>query len=148
MTSLLLALLRAVWLLGLLLALPGRLLAQVLDPAFHIPEIYRPAAVGDAAQQPDGQYVVTGSFVRANGQASGGLERYDASGVIDPVFHKNLRAATVKALRLYPAANGQLLVVGDYRAGAVQRQNLFRLNADGTLDASFTSAVPGLVANS
>jgi uncharacterized delta-60 repeat protein len=130
-------------LLALLAWLPSQLPAQTLDPTFHIPEIYAEANVTDAAQMPNGQYVVGGNFVRANGQDSPGLARFDATGAADQTFRQNLSGATVQVEKLYPMANGQLLVKGDYTAGTVQRRYLFRLNADGTLDATFTLALPG-----
>ena len=125
-------------------------LAQVLDPSFHIAEIYGEANIDDAAQMPDGKYVVAGGFNRANGQPSKGLARFDAAGVEDQTFRQNLSGATVSprafsAIKLVPMGNGQLLVLGDYTLGAVQRRNLFRLNADGTLDPTLDLllSVPG-----
>ncbi|RZK30136.1 MAG: hypothetical protein EOO63_07475, partial [Hymenobacter sp.] len=131
------------WLLVGLVGLPRFAAAQALDPAFHIPEIYRPALVNDAAQQPDGQYVVAGAFTRANGLSSNTLTRLDAAGAVDQTFRQNLSSATVQAQKVYPMANGQLLVIGSYQAGAVQRRYLFRLNADGTLDPTLTLTFPG-----
>jgi uncharacterized delta-60 repeat protein len=130
-------------LLTLLAWLPSRLTAQTLDPTFHIPEIYAEANVADAAQMPNGQYIVGGNFVRANGQDSPGLALFDAAGATDQTFRQNLSGATVQVEKIYPMANGQLLVQGDYTAGTVQRRYLFRLNANGTLDASFNLALPG-----
>lgn len=130
-------------LLVILLRLPNQLQAQTLDPTFHIPEIYCEASVADVAQMPNGQYVVAGNFIRVNGQAGTGLARFDASGTTDQTFRQNLSGATVKVEKVYPMANGQLLVQGNYTAGTVQRLYLFRLNADGTLDATFNLALPG-----
>ncbi|GAA4350999.1 hypothetical protein GCM10023185_09300 [Hymenobacter saemangeumensis] len=117
-------------------------LAQVLDPAFHIPEIYGAASISDAAQMPNGQFVVAGRFTRTNGQPGKGLARFDAAGVEDPGFRQSLSGARIVAEQLQPLANGQLLVVGDYLAGSVQRQFVFRLNADGSLDPSFNLVLP------
>ncbi|NML66009.1 T9SS type A sorting domain-containing protein [Hymenobacter sp. RP-2-7] len=122
----------------------SQLSAQVLDPAFHIPAVYQAAQISDAAQQPDGHYVVAGTFTQANGQASGGLARFDATGTLDATFQQNLRGVTVAARKVYPMANGQLLVLGSYQAGTTQRKYAFRLNADGTLDPTFELTFPGL----
>jgi uncharacterized delta-60 repeat protein len=130
-------------LLALLAWLPSRLLAQTLDPAFHIPAIYGEATVKDAVQMPNGQFVVAGDFTRINGQAGSGLARFDAAGVEDQVFRQNLGAATVWAGKLLPMPNGQLLVQGRYQNGATQRNYLFRLNANGTLDPTFNVAFSG-----
>ena len=130
-------------LLALLPWLPSRLLAQTLDPAFHIPAIYGEASITDAAQMPNGQFVVAGSFTRINGQAGKGLARFSAAGVEDQAFRQNLSTATVTVEKLIPMTNGQLLVQGDYQAGTVQRHYLFRLNADGTLDATLNLVFAG-----
>ncbi|MBF9143060.1 T9SS type A sorting domain-containing protein [Hymenobacter properus] len=127
----------------LLVAISLSSAAQTLDPTFHIPEVYGEGNVTDAAQMPNGQYVVGGTFIRANGQAVSNLARFDAAGATDQTFRQNLSAATVLVKKVHPMANGQLLVQGNYTAGAVQRLYLFRLNADGTLDATFNLALPG-----
>jgi uncharacterized delta-60 repeat protein len=134
---------RLLVLLAVVLAAPGRVSAQILDPGFHIPELYQEAFLADAAQQPNGQYVVAGNFTRANGQAANTLARFDAAGTADQTFRQNLSGATVQARKVYPMANGQLLVIGSYQAGAVQRSYLFRLNADGTLDPTLTLTFSG-----
>ncbi|WP_460502942.1 hypothetical protein, partial [Hymenobacter agri] len=133
----------ALWL-ALVPGLVPALRAQTLDPAFHVPEIYTEAGVTAAALMPNGQLVVAGDFVRANGQPSNKLARLDAAGVADAAFGQNLSGAILTALsKLTPLPNGQLLVTGNYQAGAVERKYLFRLNADGTLDAAF-SAMPAI----
>ena len=138
-----LSFLRYPTLLALWLGLPRLLPAQVLDPAFHIPAIYREATVNDAARQADGQYVVAGTFTRVNSQSAAHLIRLDATGALDAGFQQNLSRATVQARKVYPLPNGQLLVLGTYQAGAVQRNYLFRLNADGTLDPTLTLTFAG-----
>lgn len=135
--------LRYSFLLLTLFGLPRLLWSQTLDPTFHIPAIYKEASVADAAQLADGRYVVAGTFTLANGQPVKKLVRLDATGAIDQVFQQNLRNATVQVAKFYPMANGQLLVQGDYQAGATRRRYLFRLNADGTLDPSLTLTFPG-----
>ncbi|MDO7850797.1 T9SS type A sorting domain-containing protein [Hymenobacter convexus] len=134
----------SVLLLLLALWLPGPLRAQTLDPAFHIPELYGEAFIVDAAQMPSGQIVAAGTFTRANGQASKGLARFDAAGGEDQTFRQNLSGAAMMIQKLVPMPNGQLLVQGSYEAGTVRRNLLFRLNADGTLDAGFNLSLPNV----
>ena len=131
-----------VLLLALLQWLPSQLRAQTLDPTFHIPAIYGESWPTDAAQMPNGQYVVAGYFTRANGQASKGLARFDAAGVEDQAFRQSLSGAAIAARNVFPMANGQLMVQGSYSAGTVQRNYMFRLNADGTLDPGFNLTLP------
>jgi uncharacterized delta-60 repeat protein len=113
--------------------------AQTLDPTFTSPALYEPAYVTAVAVQPDGKRLVAGAAVEAEGQAANLLVRYNADGTLDQGF----RAAVSGYLWnpgqvLLPLRNGKLLVsVGIFRAGAVVRSALVRLNADGSVDAAF-----------
>lgn len=91
--------------------------------------------------QPDGKVLVGGSFTSYNGQAANHLVRLNPDGSLDASFTLGAGFdAPVNALVLQP--DGKLLVGGVFShfnnqsAGAV-----VRLNANGSLDASFTSAI-------
>ena len=82
-----------------------------------------------------------GAFSYANGFARFGVARVDAgSGAPDPNYAAQIQVpGTISALALQP--NGNLLVGGTFTmAGGVIRANLARVNADGTLDASWNPA--------
>jgi uncharacterized delta-60 repeat protein len=66
-----------------------------------------------------------------------GFLKYDLNGVLDSTFHPALgRYGLVRSV----AKQGDKLIVGGdfFRAGTTTVQNLVRLNADGTLDQTFT----------
>ena len=132
---------------GLLLAplayLPAT--AQRLDPTFAAPtSIYAPAAVfAIGQQQADGKRLVSGSFIRVNGIATGRLVRLDATGAIDAAFGQNVGLGGNNVFRIKNLPNGQYLLGangGSITVGATSRVELLRLNANGTPDNSF---VPG-----
>lgn len=127
----------------LLLWLPRLLPAQILDPAFHLPDIYRNAGAVDAIQQADGKWVVLGTYQRVENQPyQVNVVRYNTDGTLDQTFVQN--AGSLKgATKVQQLPNGQLLLLnGKWQQGAVQRTYLVRLNADGTLDAGLNMAVP------
>ena len=129
---------------GLLLSpfLSQPVAAQLADPSFSAPTgLYAPGTVyALGPQQADGKRVVAGIFSRVNGAAVAGLVRLDAAGATDQAFAQNVGAATnVFRIRRYNAAGQYLLgsTRGIVSAGGLVRNELLRLNANGTADASF-----------
>ncbi|MDJ0364762.1 T9SS type A sorting domain-containing protein [Hymenobacter sp. H14-R3] len=128
---------------GLLLA-PGLrqpTAAQAVDPAFSLPTgLYAPGqvhALGPA--QANGQRLVSGVFVRANGQDVPSLVRLNADGSLDQDF-LNKVGYTQYVFRIKGLPGGQYLlgsVGGIISAGGITRTEVLRLNADGSADASF-----------
>jgi uncharacterized delta-60 repeat protein len=139
------------WMMGSLALGGGTARAQgpTIDPTFQATTVYKPASVEQVLQQPDGKRLVLGSYadgiVRAGSQPAGKMARLLAnSNEPDTAFTRNVRGlqGTVRFMMLMPS--GQVLVVG-YDAltlGAVTRQYLLRLNADGTPDAGFDAGFP------
>lgn len=95
---------------------------------------------------PGGQVLAVGGFLQYDAVAVGGVVRLTATGGLDGAFVPQAEArGTVN--QVVPLASGQLLVVGNFTQfngvlvpglpGAVRR-----LNANGTLDASFVSQAP------
>lgn len=127
------------WLLGLAIA-PVQ--AQNVNDGFD------PNADGDVARvalQPDGKIVVVGSFGHMGGQPRVHLVRLLADGSVDPTF-----AATgvggssvgMQAVAIQP--DGKTLIAGSFSAvGSYVRNNLARLNADGSVDTAFDPSVTG-----
>jgi len=130
-------------LLLLLLLLGQQSFAQSLDPAFHLPAIYRNTNVLDAIQQADGKWVVVGSFERVEHQPfKVSVVRYNTNGTLDQAFVQNASPLS-GATKVKQLPNGQLLLLdAKWEQGSVQRTYLVRLNADGTLDPSLNMAVP------
>ena len=112
-------------------------------------------AYGQAfAVQSDGKILVAGSFDQYNGVAAAGVVRLNANGSVDPTFNVGTGLDPTFA---YPAslavqADGKILLGGEFDTFNGQpTSGLVRLNANGSLDASFSpplmrySYVEGLI---
>jgi uncharacterized delta-60 repeat protein len=88
---------------------------------------------------PDGTIVIGGIFAQVDGAARAGLARLLPTGAIDPSFAAAAGAdGPVAALDLQ--SNGQLVIGGTFdTVEGAARSCLARLNADGTLDATFNA---------
>ncbi len=109
--------------------------------------------------QPDGRILIAGKFttVQPNGTATATtrnrIARLNADGTLDPTFDPNTGGSLtpqVNALSLQ--ADGKILVGGGFTtlqpngaAAPTTRNHLARLNADGTLDATFDPNANGMV---
>ena len=97
------------------------------------------------ALQPDGRVLVAGEFSSLDGAPRNGIARLNADGSVDPGFNPPLEADGLGfCLAIQP--DGKVFVGGSFGAvNGVPRNNLARLNADGSLDAGFD---PGAALNS
>jgi uncharacterized delta-60 repeat protein len=93
------------------------------------------------AIQPDGKIVIAGDFTTARGTAQNYIARLETDGTLDTGF--NIPAdGTVGVgslvFSLHLGSDGKILVGGDFTtARGVARSRIARLNADGSLDATF-----------
>jgi uncharacterized delta-60 repeat protein len=95
--------------------------------------------------QPDGKILVSGAFTNFNGVTVGRIARLNADGSLDQTFNSvgtgfnansggNFEIYRVKVL-----ADGKIMIGGDFsQFNGVARNRLARLNADGSLDTTFT----------
>jgi len=111
------------------------------------------APITAVAVQPDGKIVVGGQFTMLGGGGIGTtprshLARLNADGSLDTTFNPGADG-TVNALALRP--DGKILVGGAFTtlggggSGTTTRNDLGRLNADGSLDLSFDPGANGSV---
>lgn len=91
--------------------------------------------------QPNGKILVGGYFNSFNGKTRfGGITRLNADGSFDKSFNPGEGAlfSSVYAITLQP--DGKILIGGDFRFfNGIIRDHIARLNADGSVDASFDS---------
>lgn len=97
--------------------------------------------VADIAVQPDGKYVVGGSFEKINGERRAFVARLHSDGTVDDTFKPNGGAAsswTVIILAVTLQPDGKILIGGylEQYDGATAL-NVARLNSDGALDTAF-----------
>ena len=93
-----------------------------------------------------GQVLIGGAFTNINNYGVSGLARLNVNGSIDTNFDAGLNVnATVRAVVIQ--ADGRVLFGGDFtNVDGVPLNHLARLNANGSLDATFTAGV-GVGAN-
>jgi uncharacterized delta-60 repeat protein len=103
------------------------------------------ATVFAIAAQADGKLVVGGSFSRISGQTRNNLARLETDGRADQTLDANLNfGVNVFATATQP--DGKILIGGQFtQVLGVNRINIARLNADGTLDAGFQADTSGIV---
>ena len=100
------------------------------------------------ATQPDGKLLVGGSFGQLGGAPRNDLGRFNSDGSLDANFNPGV-SGEVFTLVVQP--DGKILVGGSFTMlggggqGTVPRQNIGRLNADGSIDATFDPGTDGLV---
>ncbi|WP_400192551.1 delta-60 repeat domain-containing protein [Hymenobacter sp. B81] len=115
--------------------------AQTLDPAFQATELTQASEVEHVMQQADGKLVVSGGFVRANQMPVGPVVRYHADYSLDHAFNTNAASLQGMVVATRQLPSGKLLVIGEgpLKLGSVTRQDLLRLNSDGTPDPGFNA---------
>ena len=89
------------------------------------------------AVQPDGKILMAGFFTTINGISSKYIARFNADGSLDQSFNIGTGAdRPILTLALQP--DGKILIGGNFNSfNAVSRNQLARLNADGSLDTNF-----------
>ncbi len=126
--------------------------AGFIDPSFNPGTgfIDNPTGTGNnfsgsvyaLALQPDGKVLVGGRFTTFNGVARNFMARLNSDGSLDATFNARLNSitnnnvGTVRAIALQ--ADGKIIVGGSLiSVNGSLPYNLFRLNSDGSQDASF-----------
>jgi len=93
--------------------------------------------------QDDGKIIISGGLSSYNGTAVGGIARLNADGSLDQSFTTGTGADNwVPVTVLQP--NGKIIVGGAFEEfNGVERRGVARLNADGTLDGTFSVGTVG-----
>jgi uncharacterized delta-60 repeat protein len=88
----------------------------------------------------DGRVLIAGNFERFNGTPRPGLARLLADGRLDSGFAVQFAPAAPSIRQVVLQPDGRILVGGSFnRVNGVARAGFARLNADGSLDGTFTS---------
>ena len=99
----------------------------------------------DYTAQPDGKVLVAGYFDSFNGVAANGLVRLTATGSVDTGFNTAAGIGGLAPKGLYAGAvamqvDGKILVAGTFSTfNGATAYGLARLNANGSIDATFTT---------
>jgi uncharacterized delta-60 repeat protein len=93
------------------------------------------------AQDASGKLVVGGGFTSFNGAARAGVARLTANGTLDTTFTAS-PSSPADVDSIVVQNSGQIVVGGLFDSfGSVSSKNLARLNANGTVDAAFSTAI-------
>jgi len=90
----------------------------------------------------DRKILVGGAFTTINGTPIGGIGRLNADGTTDDTFNIGGAGANGTVYALAVQADGKIVIGGDFTSiNGIAFNHLGRLNADGSLDLSFSNAV-------
>ena len=115
-----------------------------LDSSFNDPGA-TDSGVKAIAVQSDGRIVVGGFFTQLGGQPRSLLGRLDTNGTLDPSFNPGASGGSFPAVYAVAVqSDDKIVVAGQFtQLGGQPRNFIGRLNADGTLDATFNPGVGG-----
>jgi uncharacterized delta-60 repeat protein/uncharacterized repeat protein (TIGR01451 family) len=111
-----------------------------VDSSFNV-GIGANAAVFAIAMQPDGKAIIGGDFTLYNAVARGHIARINADGALDLSFNPGAGAGnSVRSIALQ--SDGRILIGGFFtNVNGVALSHIARLNADGSVDSTFTPGV-------
>ncbi len=110
-----------------------------LDASFAQP-FFTGWDISSLVRQPDGKIVVSGDFTQVNGVTRSCIARFNADGTLDTGFDPGLGFDSPPS-KILLQSDGKILCVGGFFSfNGTQRVGLARLNANGSLDASFDPA--------
>lgn len=91
------------------------------------------------ALQPDGKLLVGGEFTIFNGISRNRITRLNPNGSLDPTFNVGAGCnGAIMSIVVQP--DGKIIITGDFTSyNGTTIQRIARLNADGSLDATFNS---------
>jgi uncharacterized delta-60 repeat protein len=106
-----------------------------------VDSMFNPGADGYVtalAVQADGKILIGGQFTTLGGQPRSCIGRLNSNGTLDNTFNPGAGDSNPYVYSLVVQADGRILVSGIFTTlGGGPRNNLGRLNSDGTLDNSF-----------
>ncbi len=108
------------------------------DPTFNSGITYGKTLGAISATLSDGKILVGGTFSLINGAETPFLSRINADGTIDPTFNPGGVGPNAVVYDIALLAGGKFLISGGFTTyNGAPIAGLARINADGTLDASF-----------
>ncbi len=96
------------------------------------------------AVQSDGRVVMGGLFTNVNGTERNGAARLNADGTLDTFFLATGSGANAPLYRIALQSDGKIVIGGAFTTfSGTARNGIARLNADGSVDASFLASGSG-----
>lgn len=118
----------------------ARLFADgTLDTTFN-PSNGANGIIYSTSLQPDGKIIIAGNFTSLNGVARSRIARINSDDSLDTTFNPGSGAdGEIRSITLQP--DGKILIAGDFTTyNGTARKRIARINADGSLDATFDSS--------
>lgn len=112
------------------------------DPLFNIGiQTGADSAIQSSIILPDEKIIIVGDFLHYNNEPRAGIAKLDQNGLLDTSFNPG-SGADKRIKQVYALPNGKFLIIGDFTMYNGQPVNrIARINADGTLDMSFTTNI-------
>lgn len=111
-----------------------------LDSSFNQNGIGPNSTVYEIIVLSDGKILIAGAFTTYNGAAASGIARLNSDGSLDTSFNQGGTGVSGIPHTLSLQTDGKILMSGNITAyNGTARFNVLRINADGSLDTSFTS---------
>jgi uncharacterized delta-60 repeat protein len=120
-----------------------------LDPSFLSGAVF-PDGNGNSiiqcvALQKDAQILIAGCFSSVNGVERNNIARLNGDGSLDSTFNASLGPIGGGGGPIAIQSDGKILIAGNFSSvNGVERHNIARLNADGSLDTSFLNGLDGV----
>jgi uncharacterized delta-60 repeat protein len=93
--------------------------------------------------KPDGKIVIGGNFMTVSGFQQHRVSQLNSNGTFDTNFNSNNLGADGVVNDVALDATGKILIAGNFNNyNGIPRNRVARLNADGSLDVSFTAPAP------
>lgn len=117
-----------------------------LDTTFASGLVGANGAVKTLALQSDGKVLIGGEFTMVNGVPRGCVARLNSDGTLDTTFGNGLAGADGYVQTLAVCGDGKVMIGGGFgTVNGTARGGIARLNADGSLDATFGSGMAGAI---
>jgi uncharacterized delta-60 repeat protein len=117
-----------------------------LNPTFNAGVTDGNSTANTSAVQADGKILVGGSFAFVNGVERFGLARLNSNGTTDATFNPGGAGPNGTIFDIRLIAGGKIIIGGSFTTyNGTPISGLARLNADGTLDATFNVGGTGTV---
>ena len=120
-----------------------------LDPSFVsgavFPDGNGNSIIQSVALQKDDQILIAGSFSSINGVQQNNIARLHGDGSLDISFNASLGPIGGGGCTIAIQSDGKILIAGNFSSvNGMERHNIARLNADGSLDTSFLNGLDGV----
>jgi len=101
-------------------------------------------AINSVAVESDGKILIGGSFATMNGVARNSIARLNANGTLDNAFQSALSGSGNAVYSMAVQSDGKVVIGGNFMTiGGMSRNNIARLNPDGSLDTGFQNGLSG-----